>query len=339
MKRNLLKLFALTCAMFVNATVWAADPTLSMTSFIIEPGGTYTASIDLVQGDVDVKAFEVTLVLPTGLTIEGRAKKVDETLEEGETPVVAFNADNGKLAVYNNEGLAFSKEATQIVKLTFKAAEDFAGGNIELTNINFSDMDNGAITPANVTVAVTVPAVDIEYPSLAMDNFEINNAETQSAKVALKLVQDTKTKVKAFECEFVLPEGLTVEGRVKAVSGTLEEGETPVTAFNADNGKLAVYNNEGLAFDFNAKEVVNITFKASNEFEGGLITVKNIRFSGMDNEEITAKDFQVKVNVADGIVSLSTDAKNGEAYTLSGTRVRNLQRGLYIVNGKKVVVK
>jgi hypothetical protein len=319
--------------MFVNVTAWAADPTLSMSSFIIEPGGTYTATIDLVKGDIPVLAYQANIVLPEGLEVDGRPKAVAETLEEDETPSATYA--NGKLVVYNNLGLPFKSDATATVKITFKAAESFAGGTIKLEEITISGEGNVKITPANVSVDVTVP-VKVEYPSLAMDNFDI--VAGQTAEVMLKLNHNADKRILAFQCDIVLPEGLEVDGRPKAVAETLDEEETPSATYS--NGKIVVYNNLGLFFNLNKSEIVKFKFKAAETFASGKIKFENVVISAEGNEKIEPKGFEVLVNPTIGISGIKANTTT-EAYTLSGTRVRNnnLQRGLYIVNGKKVVVK
>jgi hypothetical protein len=317
--------------MFVNATAWAADPTLSMSSFLIEPGSQQKINLELVQGDAPVLGFQCEIVLPEGLTITGRPKAVAETLEEDLTPTATYSSP--KLVVYNSDGLAFKADAKDVVTFTFEAAADFAGGTITLKDIILSEQGNVKKTPADVNVTVTVPA-KIEYPSLFMGEFDITAGETTT--VPLQLMQNGEKKILGFQCEFVLPEGLTVEGRPKAVAETLEEEMTPTATYA--NDKLIVYNSDGLLFNINAKDIVKFTFKAAETFESGVIEVKNIVISAEGNEKIEPKGFTVNVNPAIGITNIKTNTSS-DIYTISGTRVRTMTRGLYIVNGKKVVVK
>jgi hypothetical protein len=328
--------------MFVNATAWAGDPTLSMTSFEIEPGNTYKATLDLVQGDIPVLAFQAELVLPEGLTIQGKPKAVSGTLtdEYGDPAEPTATFSNNKIVVYNSDGLTFNSDASAIVNFTFAASENFAGGSITLKDIVLSGEGNVKITPADVEVKVTVPAapVQIEYPSLAMDNFEIEAGKTQRA--ALKLMQNGEKKILAFQCEFELPEGLTVQGKPKAVTGTLtdEFGDPAEPTVTFANSKVVVYNSDGYLFNVDAVDIVNFTFAADETFEAGIIKVKSIVLSAEGNEKIEPKEFEVKVNDPDGIAEIKASTTS-DIFTLSGTRVSTMTRGLYIINGKKVVVK
>jgi hypothetical protein len=326
--------------MFVNATAWADDAKIAMSSFEINPGEAKQVTIDLVQGDIPVLGFQGEIVLPAGLTIQGKMKPVAGTLtdeyDDPADPIVNYN--DGTFLVYNSEGLSFNSTAKEIVIFKVAAAEDFAGGTITIKNIVISAEGNKKITPADFTVAVTLP-VQIEYPSLAMEDFEITGGEKKA--VTLKLMQNGLKKVLGFQCELELPAGLTVGGKTKPVEGTLtdEYGDPATPIVNYNDGILLVYNSEGLTFNITAEDVVTFTFAAAEGFEAGTIKFKNIVISAEGNEKIEPKDFEVKF-APTGISEINANTTS-EAYTLSGTRVRNnnLQRGLYIVNGKKVVVK
>ena len=65
------------------------------------------------------------------------------------------------------------------------------------------------------------------------------------------------------------------------------------------------------------------------------------KFEG--NDEFNAAEVSYTLNVVDvptGIEGITADdLKNGKVYTLDGVRVNKLGKGVYIVNGKKVVIK
>ena len=126
-----------------------------------------------------------------------------------------------------------------------------------------------------------------------------------------------------------------------------EENVRPSVAFNEDNLSLAVYHGEGLLFNEGVGKVLTIVFTAtadvtaeSDRYDDKII-IKDISLSDKDNKGIDIADVEVSIFAADGISDTELAPATNQVYTLSGVRVRKnaMTRGLYIINGKKVVVK
>jgi hypothetical protein len=363
MKQNLLKVFALVCAMFVNASAWAdGAPTLAMDNFTIEPGTSVDVNLKLVQDGVTVKAFQCAIELPAGLTM-AKPKAVNGTMtdedEEPTKPSVAFNEVGNTIAVYSGEGYPFNADATNVLKITFTADATFQGGNITIKDISISDANNNAIDPAAVTVVAstssTPPTPAIEGPALILE-FEgmdekgyarVQQGGTIKANIIIN--QDVYT-VKALQCVFDLPEWLTM-AKPKAVNGTMtdedEEPTKPSVAFNEEGNSLAVYSGEGYPFNADATKILTVEFTAiasasteesANRYDGG-VTLKEISFSDKDNNIVEVPDYYAPLFYKVGVEDLKANNASNDIYSVTGTRVNNMTRGLYIVNGKKVVVK
>ena len=56
-------------------------------------------------------------------------------------------------------------------------------------------------------------------------------------------------------------------------------------------------------------------------------------------ETMPAQDIVYTANIANGIGNSSIDAQSTFIYDLSGRRVEKAVKGIYIINGKKVVIK
>lgn len=350
MKRNLLKLFALTCAMFVNATAWADGSTLKFEPFTIDPGTTKEVTLNLVKGEDAVIGFQCQIVLPTGLTItkdeeeEFNVQAVPGAVKSSKANVIVNYAEaTGVLLVYNDKNSEY-KEDGGAVTFEFQASNDFKGGNIELKDIVLSLSGNLKATAENTTTEVTAGATQVipEGPSLYIKDFRITPNETKT--VQIELVKGDNPII-GFQCKIQLPDGLTItkdeeeEFNVLAVPGTVKSSKANIIVNYAEaTGTLLVYNDKNSAYKDDATAVIEIELKASETFENGFIYIKELVFSLEGNNKQTAGDTKTKVNDPDGIAEIRVNAAS-EAYTLSGTRVRNMQRGLYIVNGKKVVVK
>jgi hypothetical protein len=49
--------------------------------------------------------------------------------------------------------------------------------------------------------------------------------------------------------------------------------------------------------------------------------------------------YKHKVSGTDAINTINTAIQNGNVYNMNGQKVQKAQRGLYIINGRKVVIK
>ena len=288
--------------------------TLSIDDFEMKAGGTSKVSINLVQGYSPVLGFQFDLVLPEGLTVTGRPKAVAETLNEDVTPTVTYS--NGRFVVYNSESLTFKDDATSIVTFTVEAASDFQGGEIFLENIVMSGEGNVKIQPETVYAQVTsdyVAPITTE-PTLLVNDFFISAGTTK--QVTIDLVKGY-SPVLGFQFDLVLPDGLTVTGRPKAVAETLNEDETPTVTYS--NGRFVVYNSESLTFKDDATSIVTFTVEAASDFQGGEIYLENIVVSGEGNVKIQPKAVYAQVISESGKWQDVTDlVQNADCSSMNG---------------------
>ena len=362
MKQNLLKVFALVCAMFVNASAWAdAKPTLSMASFEIEPGKSYTATIELNQDGLTLKAVACVFSLSEGLTMAS-PKAVSGTMtdddEEPTEPGVSFNKNNGKLALLSTSGYLFNSDAKEVMTVKFTAAEDFQGGTITLSGISFTDANNNEYQADNLVVNVTTPAPVVTGPAvtLVLDNKRIGMGLTDQdlpEKVGGQIfLNQDQLRIKAVSFKVALPEWLTMT-TPKAVTETMtdddEEPTEPGVSYNKQNGMVAIMSTSGYLFNESADPmaIATITFKPTTETEklptenvyDQTIKLYEIMIVDENNNEYNLPDFEAPIFYKVGIEDILDNSTSNDIYTVTGTRVNNMTRGLYIVNGKKVVVK
>ncbi|MBQ5909770.1 MAG: hypothetical protein IIW85_05525 [Bacteroidaceae bacterium] len=60
----------------------------------------------------------------------------------------------------------------------------------------------------------------------------------------------------------------------------------------------------------------------------------------MTNDRLQASTASVSVNgYATGIGSLDAEVERGEIYDMNGRRVQQPAKGVYVINGKKVMIK
>jgi hypothetical protein len=348
-----------------------------MDAFEIEPGGTKEVAVKLVQDGLRIKAFQCQFILPDGLSMaKPKAEKTmwNEDDEENVKPSLGFNEDATSvsyrtLAAYSGDGWLFNEDATDVLKITFTADASFQGGTVTIKNISISDKDNNGYDSDDLTVQVTTPGGG-ETPATGFGLFmELPNNEKriqQGSTVTATLYLNPGEKViKAFQCQFELPDWLSMAKPKAEKSMWSEDDEEfvkPSVGFNEDATSeayrtLALYSGDGWVFDNivdGSIKVLTIVFTAEtfvddddDETNNGVynryndkIKIKGISLSDKDNNGIDLDDVEIPVFYKVGISDMEDDAPaTSEAYTISGVRVNKMTRGLYIVNGKKVVVK
>ena len=71
-----------------------------------------------------------------------------------------------------------------------------------------------------------------------------------------------------------------------------------------------------------------------------IVCGKIINYNGNTPEFASKKSYLVSLNKASGILNVKIgETKDGAIYNLTGQRVVKPQKGIYIINGKKVLAK
>jgi len=151
---------------------------------------------------------------------------------------------------------------------------------------------------------------------------------------SLSMALDNQREYTAFQFDLYLPEGIDVthmalnaerKQKHQLLYNKVEDGHYRVAAistsnrtFNGNNGDLLGMLTTGMA--------------------NGDIRLDNIHFFTVDGSDYLFD--AVNLDVATGIENLTTSTKDVDSiYTLDGRRVSAAKKGIFIVNGKKVVLK
>ena len=101
----------------------------------------------------------------------------------------------------------------------------------------------------------------------------------------------------------------------------------------------AVLNDEGVEF-WTLESTGSLENKTSDEFELNASTDLYIYTAGGNDNHMLDLIYIVRTgDVATGINTVNAQTENGAIYNLQGQKVQKAQKGLYIVGGKKVLVK
>jgi hypothetical protein len=144
-------------------------------------------------------------------------------------------------------------------------------------------------------------------------------------------------------CSFQLtfPEGIGVKPKGKKYE--YEEGDatadfTYSVAFKNDKYTIAIYDGE---FDETDGKHTLISLPLVGELSG-VVKVSTINFADEDGNSIYRYPAEAteEIDLATAINSISAEqTKSGAIYNMAGQRVSKANKGIYVVDGKKVAVK
>lgn len=188
---------------------------------------------------------------------------------------------------------------------------------------------------------------DSEENYVNIEDFEIQPGEE---KIIHVLMENKSEEIMGIQCDITLPTGLsflpfsydeeyiTASSRMPndmaLYSGMLSEKTLRVVGICT--GWSSITGNAGSVFSFKLKAGENIT---AGRYQ---IQLSNIELSNgrmiVNNDHISSLEVS---NIASGIERKTVDIQNSIIYDLKGQRVETskAKKGIYIVNGKKVLVK
>ena len=187
--------------------------------------------------------------------------------------------------------------------------------------------------------------------NLSIADFEIQAGETKS----ISLNMTNSVDITAFECEIVLPEGMSIAKNKKGkLDVTLNEDridDQTLTVSQLESGayKFLCYSNSNAPFYESSGEIVSIKVEAAETIKGGALTgtIGKMVLTTPEAVDYKPADFTFKVTATTAInqIKLSKD-EPATIYDLRGNIVRKdatttsgLNAGVYIINNKKVIVK
>ena len=230
-----------------------------------------------------------------------------------------------------------------------------------------ADMNNnGIINVSDVNAIVNVLA-EVKTPASAKKNFlatanevttndkmycsNITVAPGETATLPVNL--ENSGKYCSFQFDIILPKGITVDSTVNQ-NGKIRYSASLVTSRCVDHSltsnlirgnryRVIVFSLSNTDVEGANGPVVNIKLKAEKDAAEGDYTLKMERvvLATADEKEYYPADSESTVTVSanTGVNSISIDPSSVKVYDLQGRKVNKPTQGVYIVNGKKVVIK
>ncbi len=173
--------------------------------------------------------------------------------------------------------------------------------------------------------------------SLEIEPFSISAGETREVLVNLT---NPNTELTLLQFDISLPKGLSLGGsdNVEMGNRTNLQSHQLMTYTINDRTRFLLSSNKNETIEGMEGTVVRLAITADEDFNGGVVTLHNILGVTPNVQEVIMPTQTYRVgNDMTGISSISELPTDASAYSLLGQRQSVLKKGIYIINGKKVI--
>lgn len=173
---------------------------------------------------------------------------------------------------------------------------------------------------------------------LSVEDFTISGGETKTLIVDL---DNPDMEVTLVQFDLVLPEGLSEKGGEEGIDIDRTTYKKHSISYNPDNGRILLASSKNSTLSGTSGAIVTIEITADASFSEGTIKLTNIEIVSPTETVVRPEEVSVVITSGSGIQSITADSKSGNIYDLQGRKVTDsqLSRGIYIMNGRKYVVK
>lgn len=303
MKKSLLQRILITLTLLFGAmSAASATDRLFVDATYIEPGETRTLTLSL-ENEALYYGFQADINLPKGLefveengTAEIRLSArmnssyaiVTNLLNRGSLRVGAFSSTHSPIA--GNSGT--------LVSVNVVADDEFAGGELSLTNIHFAGENDRNVPLADFTIDIRNRPINNSY----LPDFTIAVGQTKTVSIIL----DNETPFTALQTDIYLPEGLAIvadsfKATPRMANHTLSaksfsDGRTRLTSFSPDNTEISAGSGAIIEFDIIATQSTGTAVP---------IELKNQLFSTSAAHEFLLSNSTSSVTVVQLVSSIS----------------------------------
>ena len=314
----------------------AAATKLYVQNFCIRPGEVKEIFVMLDTDLTDIDFITGCLIIPEGLTV------VDDAYGKNLRMKPAQNRASGFFANYNKEGYGyggglFSLQGYNacitgtkgpLFSMMLKADENFKFGVIEPSLFFYRQKGAPEVSPGEMESGeARVPSDGVRL-SFATNLLTIPAGQTRTVDVMIENSED----LKGLQADFFATGGLTVSA-VEKGSG-MGDG---VFSYEPSTGRLIAMGNisEGSGVVLTVSITADATFKGE-----GLVGIINTVATNASATAFYAEETGVRLNAdATAVTTVNVDADEGSIYDLQGRRTATARRGVYIKDGRQILVK
>lgn len=336
----LVALSLFTCNV-INAQVGGTIPDVT-----IAAGGKATVSLELNDDVITTYiGMNFTLTLPDGFTIDTTSGKVTERTDDHTLTIKKSNSGNSyKFSLFSMSSAYLSGTSGSVFTFDLLCDETVENGDYELkmsaSSFNYIDPEtetNAKVRPDDATFKITVGAAataeDITLANEWNTYCSTNDLDFSSIEgVEAYVVSDVTATSAKLEAVTVVPKGVGF-----LIKGTAEQKISVPFAESAGSvtsklvGVTTDTTLDGGNYVLSGDQFVLCS-------EGGTLPAHKAYLPG-SSVTSGAKAFGFDFGDATGINEAKAAKADGAIYSISGVRVAEPQKGVYIMNGRKVIVK
>ena len=337
-------LFLLTLLCLWSAKSYSEEPEVTFKWVVpevsIAPGGTATVEVQATGAEFSV--VEMTIKLPEGITCVADSWKLGSRVTKSDYDFT-FDYDAAVNSIHiagvDDEANVISGTKGTVFSFVIKADESLETGTsltLAITESLWCNYDYSAYgeTPdMNVTIKVEEAAAETEKITLTKEYNTYVPAKALDFSSVGGITAYYVTAVTATEA--TLTETATVAaGEGIIISGTPDEYEVPVATAEVAPSETNLLKTEGIQEgDYILYNSAFVPCTAGTLAEGKAYLPKTPTTSGAKVINI------VFGGESTGINEVQKSEADGAIYNLNGMRVSKIQKGVYIMNGRKVIVK
>ena len=258
---------------------------------------------------------------------------------------------SGQQLVYgdvNQDGYVTSADITALYDILLGNSNEFE---------NTADVNqDGHITSADITAIYNIllgtskaptrlRPVSLSSDKMSAQDFTIEAGMSHTMSIDLS----SNASFSAMQLDLMLPQGLSID----AVTTTSRTRGMTMGYNEFEPGKWRILLHNATAMNGNEGTILNVTVKASDTFSGNdVITIDNIIAVEPNEQAHLIGDLTLEVGNATGVKDINIDqAANGpvDVHNVNGQLLRKgverdqatqgLPSGIYIVGGKKVIIR
>ena len=313
----------------------------------IKAGETKTMTINLNNPNDELTLVQFDLHLPKGLSIKTVGGDLDidmcDRTNWRKHSLEANEVDGAyRFLLYSSSNALISGTEGGLITVTLVADNTFTGGSIVIDNALLVSPEQEETKPARYEYSIgDVTPPTPSTTALAIETLSIKAGETKTMTIDLNNPNDELTLV---QFDLHLPKELSI----KTVGGDLDIDMCDRTNWRKhsleankvdDAYRFLLYSSSNTLISGTEGGIIKMALVANNTFVGGSIVIDNALLVSPEQKEVTPDRYEYTIASFTSIESLSVSKHNKQIYDLGGQFQRNIQKGLNIVNGKKVFIK
>lgn len=312
--RTISSKYLLAAALMIFSLVTAVADNLTMEPFSIKTGEARTIAVSLNNGKA-YSAFQTEFSLPDGLGLSpASADAFSLSARAAANHILKVNFSSPKkirIICFSTDNATFSGSDGVIFSVTVKAASNFNGGNISLSNIVFSDVSQNDIRFDDIAI----PVSRLVLPqSISLSDEEISLKVTEKKKLTATISPtDVTDKTVIWSVDDATVATVDQDGTVTGVSvGDATVTATTSTGISAScRVKVLATQVQSIHFDtWDLSLKIGETATISATVKPESATNKKLQWSS-SNSSVASVENGVVTAVAVGKASITAAATDG----------------------------